>query len=749
MNKPPEENKMRASAGNALKVKAFLAIASALCIAGAVCAETVRQGSLYVEKARDGVSWVCGADGGRIVGVGRVNVKQEGWTSGVASTQCGERVVFRFSAHGGKGAPERWTLRMPLAHGASKESVVVKPGRWRRHAAGREAQPVETSLGKYKVIRSAHGNVMFRLPGNENWAGPAHESIEFREDGQGGYRRDLTFFAMRDGEEVHEACARVNGLPYALRLGTPLRNNLYAGGDVQLDCAVSETSGRDRKGVPFALTVRDWDGCEVLALRSEIDLPAFARRTGRRIVNAPPRGIYFVELSVGSGEEEEFTRTTFAVIPPFDFSRRPDDLFFGLCLRTGRAFAREMDAEYALAARLGFRYLRSGDDRTARRHGMRSGILRQMPRHDFRSGNAEDARTVSGWLDAIAESGAPIFEFGNEIGHFRDTAERHVLYDRYNGWLDAIRAARAERCMDFKLMYGTSARRPELMRLIADKGILGKLDLFVVHPGRLNWTPDQTGSGWRYRGLVQGSKRIYAELGYGGTPIFLTETYTRSKPNDRHSDSLRQTAESAVLNAVIAKADGMANFCAFQLHEGVSYNENGIDTSDVEYSYGILNRDNSLKPAAIGYETAAEELDGAAFVKEVRLEGRKLRGFAFSTPSGPLAVLWDRTEGYDLRSQGPRPRRKGERFFHFEPWLGNWRVKAGYALKAAAREVSVRDAIGRVVRIPAENGRVSLALTGAPVFVRGLDLDQFSGVSGSEPPVRDPEGEYERNAQLY
>ena len=39
----------------------------------------------------------------------------------------------------------------------------------------------------------------------------------------------------------------------------------------------------------------------------------------------------------------------------------------------------------------------------------------------------------------------------------------------------------------------------------------------------------------------------------------------------------------------------------------MSYNENGIDLSDTEYSYGILNRDNSLKPSAIAYETAAED----------------------------------------------------------------------------------------------------------------------------------------------
>ena len=80
-----------------------------------------------------------------------------------------------------------------------------------------------------------------------------------------------------------------------------------------------------------------------------------------------------------------------------------------------------------------------------------------------------------------------------------------------------------------------------------------------------------------------------------------------------------------------------------------------------------------------------------------------------------------------MRTQGPRKRTREEKFFHFEPWLDNWRVRVPYAFKAAAGadHASLRDAIGRERAVPARNGTVALELTGAPVFVRGLAPEQF------------------------
>ncbi len=689
------------------------------------------RGALSVERdVSSGISWVCGASGARIVGVGAVRVKQDGWDCDVTVTQRTDCVVARIVASGGKGRPDKWTIPTPLATGAAKDGFSFKPGRWRRNAAGREAQPEEVSLGRYRLVRSSDGDVLYTLPGSEKWSGPAYETVEFEDAGGGAFVREIVFREIRRGETQEECAARAAGLPFCVTLATPERNNIFSGGDATIRWTVTESAGRRAEDVPVSLVVRDWDGGVVFERKAIAAFDPYGRKEGRVKVPAPGRGIFFVEMTAGEGAEEEFARTTFAVIPPFDF-KGGGGFFIGLNLRTGARFKNEAAAEYALAARLGFRYLRLGDDSLAREHGMRAGYQCPMPRHDY-GAEPGDAATVEGWLDEIARMGSPIFEFGNEIGHFASEAERHALYDRYNGWLDAIRSGRARRALRFKIAYGTSSRRPELMRLIEEKGIFKKLDLFVVHPGRLNWTPDAVGPGWRYRGLVAGSKKVYADFGYAATPIILTEVYAKTQPNAPLGDSLRQSAESAVLNTVVAKADGMAGFCAYQLHEGVSWDENGFPkekgtTRESEWYYGILNRDNSPKPSALGYETAAEELDGARFVREVRLRGTALNGFLFDTPRGPLAVLWDRTEGFDLRTQGPRVRGRGENFFHFEPWLDNWRVKTPYVFAAAAgvQSVEVRDVIGRTSVRTVEDGKVRLELTGSPVFVRGLAPGQF------------------------
>ena len=110
----------------------------------------------------------------------------------------------------------------------------------------------------------------------------------------------------------------------------------------------------------------------------------------------------------------------------------------------------------------------------------------------------------------------------------------------------------------------------------------------------------------------------------------------------------------------------------------------------------------------------------------------KLRGLIFNSPEGPFALLWDRAEGFKLTDHVPKPRVKGAPFFHYEPWMRHWRVRNVREFKALGDEVTVIDPIGRRKTVKAVDGRVSLALDGEPVFVRGLDLSEFNDPSRHE-----------------
>ena len=162
-------------------------------------------------------------------------------------------------------------------------------------------------------------------------------------------------------------------------------------------------------------------------------------------------------------------------------------------------------------------------------------------------------------------------------------------------------------------------------------------------------------------------------------------------------------------------AEGVAAIHFYQLHDGVWHDIGGVNEKDGEYHYGLLMRDNSLKPSAMAYAAAAEALDGAKFVKYYEPEKSKVRGMIFDTPRGKLAILYDRTEGYTLS-------KNSKNFGHPEPWVSSWKVKHDVKFPVSGESITVIDPIGRARTIPAKNGKVTLTLDGAPLMVLGLDI---------------------------
>ena len=271
---------------------------------------------------------------------------------------------------------------------------------------------------------------------------------------------------------------------------------------------------------------------------------------------------------------------------------------------------------------------------------------------------------------------------------------------------------------------------------MAEFDVWNKLDEYVIHPARGYWTADKDAGGWRYLGLIRGTRRILrGELGIDNPRFHLTEVYAKTKPNDPWADSYRQSAENMLLTAALALSEpGVQTFTVHKLHEGISFDDNGINPGNMEYHYGLLHRDNAPKPSFMGYVTAAEELDGATFRQWIFRDGKdgRLRGLVYDTPRGPLALLWDRTEGYKLTDHAPVKRKAGDKFFHWEPWFDHWRKKMPHAFKTTGTFLTVIDCIGRRRTVPAERGRVTLALDGGPRFVYGLDLSEFADEGAHE-----------------
>lgn len=162
----------------------------------------------------------------------------------------------------------------------------------------------------------------------------------------------------------------------------------------------------------------------------------------------------------------------------------------------------------------------------------------------------------------------------------------------------------------------------------------------------------------------------------------------------------------------------MESVQVYQLNDSTWHDIGGVNPKDVEYHYGMLMRDLSLKPAAMAYAATAEELDGAKFLKYLEFKAKgdeEVKGMLFDTPRGDLAILYDRIDGYFQSRNTPD-------FKHAEPWVKAWPTERNHVFKAAGGEVTVINSIGRARKIPAADGKVTLKLSGSPVMVYGLDL---------------------------
>ncbi|NLB68112.1 MAG: hypothetical protein GX804_00260, partial [Lentisphaerae bacterium] len=147
----------------------------------------------------------------------------------------------------------------------------------------------------------------------------------------------------------------------------------------------------------------------------------------------------------------------------------------------------------------------------------------------------------------------------------------------------------------------------------------------------------------------------------------------------------------------------------------VWYDIKGINHNDREYDFGLLMRDNSPKPSLMAFAAAAEALDGAEFLHYLSVPKTRVRGMVFSTPRGIMTVLYDRTDGHFFSKNIPG-------FVHKEPWIKHWATEKKHVFKTKQNEVITVDPVGREKSIPAENGEITLTLSGSPLIVYGLDI---------------------------
>ena len=242
-------------------------------------------------------------------------------------------------------------------------------------------------------------------------------------------------------------------------------------------------------------------------------------------------------------------------------------------------------------------------------------------------------------------------------------------------------------------------------------GGMNLIDVLSIHPGTVATAPEHWGGyrGWFYRPQIQDALQM---AGRHGKDVWATEAYTISAPDPGQIDA-RTSADYLVRLYVAAVAMGIRHQAYYTITDGDWYDQEEV-ASDIYKNYGLLYVDLTPKPAYVAYAAMTEQLEGATYLGRLDLGADDLYGVRFSTAAGNVDVLWSYREKNELDLVPAINRIPGE------PWVPRWLSPVSVTLPVSGG-VTVADVMGNsVVLDPLSGSRVSLSLTGSPIYVRGL-----------------------------
>ena len=597
---------------------------------------------------------------------------------------------------------------------------------WVRDAGG--GIPYEDTLGVAHTSTwgsSLHG--LFLLDrSRQAWTNATWVHAPGVADPAGGWTSRADFFFSETRPSATATIGR--GRALGLELTTNRDFNLYESPGDQMELtALVANGGATATSVDLELWVRGFDGTLLASTTTTGNVAAAGTWQHTFTLTAPAGGIALAEVVASSGDDEAFARTNLAVLPSYDYQAGADSMF-GIAnypwLQRPSA-----DALLDLWQKVGIGLVRIAYDggpglppAAFDARGMRHNIELQPTSLEMTDPVA--ATWAADNLAVAVGAGAGYFEVGNELNRPFNSGDAAQAY--LNKALRPVFDRRAVTGDTVKLMNNGLAGmdKPWVQNFIAAGG-WDLIDAFAYHPGRGNFTPDYIppgdtwntggdGTYWNFYGGLRQLKALMAE--HGEKEIWLTEAYAPTKPNSWWHDTYRHAAENVLLTLVLAKAEGVRCVCWYQFHDSVLGMPQVADPDNVEYHYGLMNRDLSPKPSLLAYATAARTLDQATFQGKLTFADPQTFGLWFDTPDGPAVVLWNRADGYLLNTAGLRTD------WHFpapEVWVDPWPTKTPIVVSAGTSVRQV-DAVGQVRQLPVAGGKVTLSLDGAPRIYYGL-----------------------------
>ena len=538
-------------------------------------------------------------------------------------------------------------------------------------------------------------------------------------------RSDAELLALAAGEPVSIEVA--SGAPFNLFVpGQPLR--------LRARC---RNVGPQAQAADWAWSVRDYEGNMLAEGKQRLDLAPgaeWSRELLPGVEGAP--GIDFLagELTWPGGRR--LVRTTLGVLALRKPELRPDSPFgiAGIiCNPETYPDQPELDAVLGLCARIGVHWVRglgfpirpdvpAGEVTKARarlellrRHGI-------LPHVQCGQGVPVDENVSRSFARAFERSLSsfaflsPYVEVGNEVNFATkpDDYVKRLLKPQYQATRKAAPASKV-----VTMGFG-GVDKAFWDGFVAANG-LDLCDVISIHPGHYPRAPEywQGWDGWVWRPQLA---RVFDTLNERNLEkkreVWVTEAYAPALP-DRSQVDLRTAADYLVREYCLSLALGVRVVEWYQLQDGTWYSM-APDPLDIEQSFGVVYTDLAPKPQCIAYGVMTAQLEGGKCLGRLDLGAEDLYGIRFQQGDEVVDVLWSYREKHEcdlpwwppeaFKDKGRRPK---------EPWQPRWLKPVEVRLPARG-EVTQTDLMGRTRRLEVRESRVSVALTGSPIYVRGL-----------------------------
>lgn len=539
------------------------------------------------------------------------------------------------------------------------------------------------------------------------------------------------------GRSDAELLTLAAGQPVSVEVDTGATCNLFAPGQpLRLHVRCRNVSLKTQVA-GWAWSVHDYEGKTLVEGKQRLDLAPgaeFSRDLLRGIEAAP--GIYFVagELTWPGGRR--LVRTTLGVLATRKSELRPLSPFGVagiICNPEVYPDQPEMDTVLGLCARIGVHWIRglgfpiradvpAGEVARAR---ARLGLLRRhgiLPHVQCGQGVPADenasrsfARDFQRSLSSFAFL-SPYVEVGNELNSVMkaDDYVKRLLKPQYQATRNAAPASKV-------VTMGLAGVDKIFWDGFVAAAGLDFCDVISVHPGHYPRAPEywEGWDGWVWRPQLARVFNTLKERGIEGKrEVWVTEAYAPALP-ERSQLDLRTAADYLVREYCLSLALGVRVVEWYQLQDGAWYSM-APDPLDIETGFGMVYTDLAPKPQCIAYGVMTAQLEGSKCLGRLDLGADDLYGIRFQRGGEIVDVLWSYREKHEcdlpwwppevFKGKGRQPK---------EPWQPRWLKPVEITLPARG-EVTQSDLMGRSRCPKVRESRVSLALTGSPIYVRGL-----------------------------